>query len=524
MKRNRKLSCLAAGLAVAAAAGCGIGYRVTAGNAQTQVTSAPVKATEQAEHTSDTFSEEGTTQIQTQSQSVTFAVNTVTMTVEEVYAEAGSAVTKGDALLKFTDESIADATAYYEELVADAESALYTAQLAFQTGVLEAEYELQSAQMTAESAQESYEASVSALNVKVEEAKEQYDDALAELQSYETAVSGGTYYVQAGVDEKQAAINAAQEALARTQTSLEEAQSVYAAAQTAIASGLEQLSAQISANADYAALQTLAEQVAADYTAVQTAAAQLSAAQIEADTAQSTLEKANQSLESAVKEYNTNLTSANQKIAGLYTELEELQEKYDEAVRNAVTQTPEIQKTYEEAALAGKYADTEYAASLETLETAVDTAQEALDTLKEEQEALLALEGGVLCADRTATLASVSYEAEDVLSENLPPVYYCDTDTILISVEVAQEYIAKLTVGDEVSVDVTGNRGGAVRGKIYSIASSKTPGGSVSNVTYAVVAAIDNADGALSSGSSATVTFAYGEEIQHERQETGGTD
>jgi hypothetical protein len=40
-----------------------------------------------------------------------------------------------------------------------------------------------------------------------------------------------------------------------------------------------------------------------------------------------------------------------------------------------------------------------------------------------------------------------------------------------------------------------------------NIASSATTGGSVSNVTYAVIISIDNSDGRLGSGSSATVTF-----------------
>ena len=54
---------------------------------------------------------------------------------------------------------------------------------------------------------------------------------------------------------------------------------------------------------------------------------------------------------------------------------------------------------------------------------------------------------------------------------------------------------------------IAGNRDGAVTGTVSSIASSATTGGSVSNVTYAVIISIDNSDGRLGSGSSATVTF-----------------
>ena len=54
---------------------------------------------------------------------------------------------------------------------------------------------------------------------------------------------------------------------------------------------------------------------------------------------------------------------------------------------------------------------------------------------------------------------------------------------------------------------IAGNRDGAVTGTVSSIASSATTGGGVSNVTYAVIISIDNSDGRLGSGSSATVTF-----------------
>ena len=187
--------------------------------------------------------------------------------------------------------------------------------------------------------------------------------------------------------------------------------------------------------------------------------------------------------------------------------MEDLQQDYEQAERDAVTALAEAQNIYDEAVLAGKYAQTEYESALAELESAVESAQNALDSLKEEQEALLALEDGVVCADRAGTLASISYEAEDVLQKGVAFASYYVTDTIYISVEVPQEDIAKLTVGDEVDVAISGNRGGAITGEISSIATSATTGGSISNVTYAVVISIDNTEGTLSSGSSATVTF-----------------
>ena len=144
----------------------------------------------------------------------------------------------------------------------------------------------------------------------------------------------------------------------------------------------------------------------------------------------------------------------------------------------------------------------------------MDEAQDTLDELKEQQSALLEIEDGVVCADRDGTLASVTYEAGDTLIKNTAFASYYDLDTILISVEVSQNDIAKLAVSDTVQVQISGSRMGAIDGTVYSIASEKTSGGSMSNVTYAVIVAVDNTDGTLSTGSQATVTF--------ETEEAGG--
>lgn len=505
MKWNRKYTFVLAGIITVAMAGGKIGYQVTAADTGENEEKQPMA--EENEETGMGFSEEGTTQIQTESQTLLFAAEAVTMTVEEVYVESGTAVGEGDALLKLTDESMEAAIAYYEDAVAEAKETLETAELEFSSGVLEAEYALSNARLSAENAEDKYEASLSSLTVKVEEKKQDYDDAVREIWEYQDAIDNGTYYVQVGIDEKNAQIAAAETALAEAQNNLSMAQSNYDAALEAYAADMENLKSQIACNAAYEILQTAAEQLEADYAAVQEAASELTRKQSAADEAKSTLEKANMTFESAVKEYNSKVDNANQRIAELTESLDKLYEEYEEAERERVTSEAGIQKEYEEAVLEGKYADTEYEAALMELQKVVNTAREALDTLEEEQQAILEIEDGILCADRAGTIAAMRYEAGDVLYEETVLVSYYDTDTIYISVEVSQENIASLAVGDEVEVTVTGTRGGGFTGEIYSIAAEKTSGGSMSNVTYAVVITVDNAKGMIGSGSTATVTF-----------------
>ena len=453
-KPGKRMASVIASIAAVCVMTGGIGYQAAVSGAQTDSTESSVKDqnTDQQESTDGSFSEEGTTQIGTVSQMPEFTVNAVTMTVEEVYASSGDTVSIGDALFKLTDESMEAAKSYYEDAISDAENTLKTAEANLASGKLSAESTKQDADLTAQTAADSYQAQVDALDAAVEEKKEAYDEAVEQISEYQTKIDNNDYYVECAIDEKKAAVDAATTALAQAQDTLIQAQQ-------------------------------------------------------SADAAQSTLEQAQKEFDSAVETYNKNVEETNTEITELTDSLDDLKSDYEQAERDATTQKAELQNEYDTAVVEGKYAGSTYESTVSELESAVESAQDTLDTLKEEQTALLALENGVVTADEDGTIAAVPYEAEDTLQSGTAFALYCDTQTIMISVEVPQENIAQVGVGDEVSVMIAGNRDGAVTGTVSSIASSATTGGSVSNVTYAVIISIDNSDGRLGSGSSATVTF-----------------
>lgn len=135
-KYSKKFYGILAGILTAAVAGSGVGYHVIAASGTADQTEEDTQIDETDEDGS--FSGTGTTQVKTESQLPDFSVNAVTMTVEEVYVEAGSTVAEGDALFKIDDESMADAKAYYEDAISDAKTALQSAQINFESGVLEA--------------------------------------------------------------------------------------------------------------------------------------------------------------------------------------------------------------------------------------------------------------------------------------------------------------------------------------------------------------------------------------------------
>lgn len=112
---------------------------------------------------------------------------------------------------------------------------------------------------------------------------------------------------------------------------------------------------------------------------------------------------------------------------------------------------------------------------------------------------------GVICADQAGTVASVSCEAGDILSSDTPVVSYYDTDTVSITLEIDQEDIAGLSVGDTAEVTLAG--AGQLEGTITEKSIEPESGTSRTSVKYTATVSIDNADGRLSDGMSATVTF-----------------
>ena len=303
-------------------------------------------------------------------------------------------------------------------------------------------------------------------------------------------------------------MESATKAAAEATQALNTAQSQYDAANSAMDATMAELRTQT--EADYDTLLALTNQVVADYGKVQSASKALTEAKAAAAKASGEQEKAQMTLANAQESCQRKVAEATQKIEQLTNSLEGLLEQAETAEREAVTKKVELKQAYDSAVLEGKYAEETYQATMTELQNALSEAQETIENLKTEQEVILAMEDGIVRAAQAGTLATVTYDAEDVLRDSLPLVAYYNTDTILISVEVPQENIADVAVGDETMVTIDGAMG-SVTGTVSSVATSKTAGGSVSNVTYAVVISIDNTDGRLSAGSSAVVLFGMGD-------------
>ena len=192
--------------------------------------------------------------------------------------------------------------------------------------------------------------------------------------------------------------------------------------------------------------------------------------------------------------------------------IEELQDsrettkvQYEELQRKKKIFELEIQYTYDSAVIAGKLAELTYQQELSDWEETLAEAKQNKADLETQKALLEAMTDGVISADRDGTVASISYEAEDLLDSSIPIVSYYDTDTVSITLEVPQEEIASLSVGDTAEVTLAG--AGRLEGTLTEKSVEPEDGTSRTTVNYTATVSLDNSDGRLSDGLSATVTF-----------------
>ena len=500
-KNRKKAAAVVVVILVIAVSGGAVSYRFLF--AQTAEVAQYQEVTVQNGDLSLDFSGDGTTQVSTVSQIPEFDATVADLAVEEVYVASGDTVEEGDPILKLTADSVKEAQDYYTDAVSDATDTLSNAKSSYDLGVLEAQYTKESTVTTAEYADADYNASLTDLDQKVTDSKAALEDAQSKISEYTTALANNTYYTENQIDEKKAAADEAQKAVDDAQKKYDDAVTTYNTLKKTVS---DEIAALTSADLD-----TQAEQLKTDYASFTQAKDDIDSAQKDLEKAQSDLsQKLNESTQ-AQSNYEKHVQDATQQKEQLEGSLTQLQSAYEEALQNAVTEKVKVQNTYDTAVVDGEYAQTVYDNAVASLQSAVDTAQENLDNLTQEQTALNALEAGVITASQAGTIAAVTYEAEDVLKDSTAVVSYYDTDTILVTIDVDQSHINDIAVGDTADVEVSGvRRGGALTGTISSVATAATSDSSASKVSYEVQVSIDNSDGTLSTGLSATVTCNYG--------------
>lgn len=511
MKKGKKLyAAIAGGVCLVLAAGGGGWHYMSANQPEPRNPYREVKL----EHGNIplTFTGEGTTADGDITQKPEFDVTAVDFVIEESYVNSEDEVKKGDALYKLSAESIAKATTYYEEQIADASKEQERTRVAYEAGKAEAEYKKTEAKAAAVSAQEVYAAANSTLAQKVTEAETALNEAKRQISVYQSNLDGNTYYKDAGVTAKKQISEEADKTKKQAKKAYEQAKSVYDTAAQTVNTQISTLQQSASAGGvDTAALTGLIIELSQANQILTEAQTKFSEAEKNYRAAEEAAMKAKEDYHTANTTYEKSVSDAKARKETLENSLSTLEYAYTIAVNAQETGKVDNKNTYDSAVLEGQYADTAYESSISSLEKEYNTATETLKELKEEQSALLALKDGVITAEYDGVLSYVSYEAGDALYADTALVGYADTDKLTVAVEVAQENIAKVAVGDRVTVSIEGMWGGQLEGTVSTVATEATSSGSMSNVTYRVEVMVDNSEGTISTEASAYVTFSYGE-------------
>lgn len=362
--------------------------------------------------------------------------------IEEIYAASGQRVTEGEELLKFTEDSVEAVRALLQNAVVEAQADYAEAESTYELSLLEAQTDYDTQKISA-----SYAASI--------------------RNTSGTSVTNKVASLQVQLEQKQANAASLQEKLTEAQEDYQDALETYEAAKE----GYEGAGTDNTVN----------------FMTIQNGYLSARPKYQQAKSALTQAEDALSENESAITDLQNQLAAAQakQKIDKLDTE-----------------------ETYQEAVITGQNAQTTYNAAVEDLK---ETLQEAEETKEKREEQLQAFEDfvgsdGILYATEDGVITEVSYEAGDRLTTTGALFSYATSDDMRISVDVTQEDIVDLQVGDAVDITFTAYPEDSYTGSILSINTTATSDYS-NTVSYTVEISVEGELEQLYGGMTADVIF-----------------
>ncbi len=362
--------------------------------------------------------------------------------IEEVYVSAGQRISEGDAIFKFTEDSVSDVRTLLESALIDAQADYSDALSEYNLSLLEAQTSLETSSLASQYAAAIYTKQVAALENEI---------SVMEIQ----------------ITQLEANVTSLEEKIEEAEESLAEAYEAYVTAKDEL------------------------EMVGTDngvvYIAFETAYLN---ALTRYQNAQSSLEQAQSNLESNAEQITSLQTQISQAKAKLTIEKLEAKESYAETLLN------------------GDSAEITYNAEVESLKETLQEAQDAKTEIEEQIAAFEAFVGedGILYADGAGIVTAVYYAADDKLQMTGTMLSYAKADEMTISVDVTQEDVVDLSVGDTVSIVFDAYEDTTYSGVISSIDTTATSSSSAT-ISYSVVVLVTGDTEALYGGMSADITF-----------------
>lgn len=168
----------------------------------------------------------------------------------------------------------------------------------------------------------------------------------------------------------------------------------------------------------------------------------------------------------------------------------------------------EAQNTYALNVSEGELASDIYTYTKESLQSSIDSAQKEVEEAQEKLDALNAFVGedGIVYAPESGMAAEIYYEAQDKITQTGTLLTYVKTDAYTVSVDVSEEDIAGISIGDTVRVEFDAYPDEEYTGRVLSVTTTKTSD-YASTVSYPVEVLVEGDTSQLYGGMTAQITF-----------------
>lgn len=364
------------------------------------------------------------------------------LVVEDVYKASGQRVNAGDELLKFDEKSIESVRKLLESAVADEQVEYNDAKSEYELDCLSAELDYKTQLINANYA------------------KKIYTDSKSK--------------VSQNISSLNAEITQRQNKVAELQEAVDEATENYNSAYSKYMTAKEYMDSLDPNNqTSYLSYQKTYQQAQNAYT-----------------NAQSALERAQQALDSNAEQ------------------IQKLQKQLKSAQVSKDIESISVDQEYQESLQSGDNAYLVYQATLESLEEDLKEAEESLNKAIEQQAAFEELvgNGGVITAPREGLLVAVNVSEGDEMTGEKTMISYVTADDLTITVDVTEEDIVSLGVGDIVDIELVAYPDEHFEGIIRSIDTTATSS-DTNTVSYHVVIGIDGDLSRMYGGMTAKVSF-----------------
>ena len=212
---------------------------------------------------------------------------------------------------------------------------------------------------------------------------------------------------------------------------------------------------------------------------------------------------AKESYENALKQQ----AQISEQIADAYEEIAEYEKKIESTHEKLEVTITEVQQEYDTTVTTGELAASVRDTEIEKLMAEVESVEEDLEECRKRLSDFESFVGdGKIYAKEAGIITEIGYEEGDELTDSATMVSYTTAEDMKISVDVAQEDIVSLKVGDAVDVVFSAYEEETYQGTISSIKTTSTSE-YAATVSYEVAISLQGDTSKLYGGMTADVTF-----------------